>query len=118
MLRTRLLVLAARKLRDHTFEPMIRNGLEEIQSATFDVIRVPNPSATAGNQFSQDGLALNEREFHQTESVQIEQVECVEVDRDVLVRSGNILRTRQMYSRLDRLKVRMTVFVECNDFAV
>ena len=60
--------------------------------AAFNMIGEANPAVVVGNQFPQNCFALDKRKLHQVEAIEIEQVERIEVDRDLLVRRCNIAR--------------------------
>src|SRR5438094_902501 len=90
VLGTALLVFAVLLLRDDTFEAMFFDRLEKLDACLLHMVGEPNPAGVIGNQLPQHGLPLDEWKLHKAVSVEVQEIECVKINRYLPVGFGNV----------------------------
>ena len=99
--------------------PCFSTALKKWTPALFDVIGKANPAcALSGISFRRTALRSIERKFHEVVAIEIQQIEGIEIDRDLLVGRLDVFRPRQMNSRLNQTEVRLPFFIERDNFAI
>src|SRR5215470_6094579 len=116
--RARLLILALLQLCDHAFEAALLNRIEELLTHSLDVIGVAYPAIIIVDQFPQHRLTLDEWEFHEVVAVDVQQIESIEINGNLRIRSCYVFSAREVNAGLNELKMRLSIFIQRDDFAI
>ena len=98
-----LLILTFFELRNNTLKAVFGHSGEELFPGAFDVIGESNPASVCLDHFPENGLSIDQRKLHQVIAVEVNQIECIEVNGDLLIRGRDVFRPRQVtiYEQLD-----------------
>src|SRR5262245_56627561 len=97
---------------------MLLHRFEECGALGFNVICESNPATVVRDQLPKYSLASLEGKLHQVVPVDVQDIERIKINRDLPVGFSDILRAREMDSRLKQTEMRLPFFIESRDFSV
>src|SRR5215471_556087 len=118
MTRACLLVLAHLHFRNNTLEPVLLDRIEKVDAVFFHVVCKAYPPLCTFQQLLQDSFPLDKWKLHEVVAIQVKQIERIEVNRNLLIRDGDVLRPRQMNARLNKTEMSLSFLIQRHNFSV